>query len=101
MKSRRTKALAIPYRVKQAVFERDKGQCIVCGAPGLPEAHYIPRSKGGLGIEQNIVTLCRSCHNRYDQTEDRPYIRKQIMAYLSEKYKNWDETSLYYAKERL
>ena len=101
MKSRRTKALEIPKSVKRSVYDRDNGMCILCGAPGIPEAHYIPRSKGGLGIEQNIVTLCRSCHNRYDQTADRSYIRKQIMAYLSEKYKNWDETSLYYAKERL
>lgn len=53
----RTKACAISAATKDAVFKRDRGQCVLCGKPGLPEAHYIPRSKGGLGIEQNIVTL--------------------------------------------
>ena len=74
MKGRRTKALEIPRKVKIAVFERDNERCILCGSNGLPEAHYIPRSKGGLGIEQNIVTLCRECHRRYDQTTDRTNI---------------------------
>ena len=78
MKGRRTKALEIPQKVKRIVFERDNGQCILCGAPGLPEAHFIPRSKGGLGIEQNIVTLCRECHRRFDQSDDRKFIAEFI-----------------------
>ena len=32
----------------------------------MPNAHYISRAHGGLGIEENIVTLCLDCHNNYD-----------------------------------
>ena len=69
MKSKRTKALSITPKVKKTVYERDGGRCVLCGSPhGLPEAHYIPRSRGGLGIPENIVTLCRNCHRELDQT---------------------------------
>ena len=44
---KRTKACAISKKTKERVFERDMGACIFCGAPGLPEAHVIPRSHGG------------------------------------------------------
>ncbi len=58
-----TKATSIPKSVKEAVYERDGGRCILCGCNnGEPVAHVIRRSQGGRGIEQNIVTLCPSCH---------------------------------------
>ena len=99
MKNRRTKALEIPRKVKRIVFERDNERCIMCGSIGLPEAHFIPRSKGGLGIEENIVTLCRDCHRRFDQTTDRPYIKLFLRSYLMSKYPEWDENKLYYRKD--
>ena len=46
-------ATSIPAEVKKAVWERDNGRCIICGAPGNPWCHYIPRSALGLGVEQN------------------------------------------------
>ena len=60
MKSKRSKATDIPMSVKKKVWERDCGRCVVCGnhCNVMPNAHYIPRSKGGLGIEENIITLC-------------------------------------------
>lgn len=31
----------------------------MCGSSyAMPNAHYIARAQGGLGIEENIVTLC-------------------------------------------
>lgn len=97
--SRRTKALQIPKRVKDAVYERDGGRCIWCGsAEGLPEAHFISRAQGGLGIEENVLTLCRSCHRRYDQTEDRKDMRVFFQRYLQCKYQDWDEERLVYRK---
>lgn len=98
--SRRAKALDIPSYVKQAVNRRDGGRCVYCLDRGLPEAHYIPRSNGGLGIEQNILTLCRSCHDRFDHgdRETREGMREYFREYLMSKYPDWNETKLIYKK---
>lgn len=97
-KSRRTKALEIPPKVKQKVLERD-GACVWCGRPGQPNAHFIARSQGGLGIEENILTLCFDCHRRYDQTDQRAKMREYFKNYLQEQYPGWGESKLYYKKE--
>lgn len=94
---KRTKALAISPEVKQKVFERD-GCCIICGAQGQPNAHYISRAQGGLGIEQNIVTLCPECHMQYDQSANRESLRKEIAEYLQARYPDWNEIDLTYSK---
>lgn len=97
--NKRTKALQIPSRVKRIVHERDGGCCILCGAPGYPVAHYISRGQGGLGIEENVVTLCAGCHRAYDQGPHRKAIRAQLRAYLKGRYPGWDENNLIYRKE--
>ena len=98
-KSKRTKACDIPMSVKKKVWERDNFCCCVCGTPNaMPNVHFLPRSKGGLGIEQNIVTLCMQCHFNYDQTTQREVMGKFIKKYLNEKYDNWDEESLVYKR---
>jgi 5-methylcytosine-specific restriction endonuclease McrA len=96
-KSRRTKALEISSVVKQRVFERD-GWCVWCGKQGQPNAHFIARSHGGLGIEENILTLCSECHRRYDQSTDRQKMREYFKSYLMSKYPDWDESKLIYKK---
>ena len=106
MKSTRSKATDISESVKQRVWERDGGRCVVCGSHiAMPNAHYIPRSKGGLGIEENIITLCTSmtpnhCHERFDKgtQKEREQIRKIIRSYLQERYSNWNEENLVYHK---
>lgn len=106
-KSKRAKACDIPYKVKEIVFARDKGKCVVCknSYNVMPNAHYIPRSKGGLGIEQNIVTLCteltpNKCHRRFDfgTKKEREEIGSIIKNYLKSKYDNWNEEDLIYKK---
>ena len=97
-KSRRAKACDISRSVKRAVYARDGGICILCGRPGLPNAHFIPRSHNGLGIEENILTLCPECHMRYDQTEARAFLRSILERYLRRHYPGWEETELYYHK---
>lgn len=95
----RTKALDIPKEVKAAVWERDNRCCVLCGNPqASPNAHFIARSHGGLGIEKNIVTLCARCHRDYDQSPARSYIRTEIKHYLSIKYHDWKEEDLIYQK---
>ena len=98
--SKRAKALQIPKDVKKAVYERDNGLCVVCGRSGLPEAHFIPRSAGGLGIEQNIVCLCREHHDLFDfgDGEVVAAIADVIRAHLRECYPDWNENDLIYKK---
>ena len=107
MKSKRSKLTDIPMSVKKKVFERDNGCCVICGNNYnvMPNAHYIPRSKGGLGIEENIVTLCteltpNKCHRKYDfgTQEQQEKIHASIKNYLQSKYENWDEDKLVYKK---
>ncbi len=99
-KSKRSKACDIPMTVKKVVWERDGHRCIVCGnTQAMPNAHFIPRSKGGLGIEQNVVTLCLKCHNNYDNTVQRAFYRDYIKNYLRGKYgAEWSEEKLVYKK---
>lgn len=98
--AQRTKALEIPPRVKMAVLERDGGACIWCAKRGEPNAHYIPRSQGGLGIEENTLTLCWECHFQYDQSEHRPRMREFFKGYLKTKYPDWDEEKLKYSLQK-
>lgn len=99
MKSKRTKACEIPKRVKIKVWARDDYKCIFCGTTySLPEAHIVPRSKGGLGIEENIVTVCRECHNRMDQTTDRKQMLTFAIKYLMKFYPNWNVEEMRYKK---
>lgn len=100
MKRISTKACDISQSVKESVWERDRECCIYCGNPyASPNAHYIPRSQLGLGIEQNIVTLCANCHHNFDHTELRPFYKEYIRDYLKGKYEDWDETKLVYKKD--
>lgn len=100
MKTKRSKACDITQATKKKVWERDGERCIICGSPNaMPNAHFIPRSKGGLGIEQNIVTLCLNCHHAYDNTADRPIYREKIKSHLQGKYgAEWSEEQLLYKK---
>ena len=99
MKSKRSKACDIPTRVKKAVWERDKQHCIYCGSVrAMPNAHFISRAKGGLGIEENIVTLCQNCHYNFDMTDMREHYKEYIENYLKKKYPNWDKENLIYRR---
>ena len=90
--NKRTKALQIPPKVKARVWERDGQCCVYCGSQNAaPCAHYIARSHGGLGIEENILTLCQNCHRKYDQSTRRNEMRIFFRDYLQSKYPEWDE----------
>ena len=109
MSSKRTEAVSIPPQVKKAVAERDSVDghpcCIWCGKPApttnplaFSNAHYISRGQGGLGIEENILTLDWECHLRHDQSEHREEMREFFKNYLKSKYPDWDEDNLIYRK---
>lgn len=95
---KRTKACAISKKTKEIVKKRDGGCCIFCGAPGLPEAHYVARSHGGLGIPENIVTACRPCHDKMDNSDQRQQMLQVAADHLRRFYPAWDEKKLIYDK---
>lgn len=102
-KSRRANATSISPEVHDMVFLRDGGQCVYCHRKWpyvFPEAHYISRRKGGLGIPENILTLCRECHDRYDHgtKQEREGMREYFREYLMNLYEDWDESKLIYNK---
>ena len=97
--SKQSKACDISKKVKDEVWERDEHKCIICGSyQAMPNAHYIARSHGGLGIPQNIVTLCFFCHFNYDHSPVRKEYKNIIQAYLKSKYDVWNEQDLIYRK---
>ena len=98
--SKLSKATDIPPSVKEKVWERDDHRCVICGSPyAQPNAHYIRRSHGGLGIEQNVVTLCLNCHNDFDNGRCREEYGEMIRDYLKSKYPNWNEADLVFRKD--
>ena len=100
-KSARAKALDIPTKVKKRVWERDGQQCILCGNhEAMPNAHAIPRAQGGLGIEENVVTLCIRCHDALDHSTARKTLYAKVVAYLRGKYPDWDGIEKTYSKWR-
>ena len=105
--SKRSKACEISKEVKLKVYERDKHICVVCGKYVTWHnscCHYISRAGtyegSGLGIEENILTLCNNCHYRYDNTSLRPVLKEYLKNYLKSKYDNWNEENLVYNKWR-
>jgi 5-methylcytosine-specific restriction endonuclease McrA len=98
VKSKRTKACAISKAVKEAVWERDGGRCIICGSYNAsPNSHYIKRSQGGLGVEENITTMCLRCHEDFEGRK-RAELKPLVAAYLSKKHIGWCESKLIYKK---
>jgi len=53
----------IPQDVKAAVWQRDGGKCVQCGATDYLEYdHVIPYAKGGANTAENVQLLCRRCN---------------------------------------
>ena len=54
----------IPSPVKKAVWQRDKGKCVICGSgENLQFDHDLPYSRGGSSISaDNIRILCAECN---------------------------------------
>ena len=99
-----TKARDFDRKTKVAIMVRDSIDgwpcCVFCGAaapsntPVWSNAHFISRSQGGLGVEQNGLTLCPVCHPRYDQTTARSEMRGYFREYLQNHYPGWNEKIL-------
>jgi 5-methylcytosine-specific restriction endonuclease McrA len=50
-------------KLRQQVLRRDGWRCQSCGAMSNIEVHHKEfRSHSGDDLEQNLITLCNSCH---------------------------------------
>jgi len=68
---------AARQKLRMKVFVRDKRRCKICGAsPANNEHvelhlhHIFPYGMGGLTEENNLITLCNSCHKGLDPHQD-------------------------------
>lgn len=96
---------------RNKIKKRDRGQCIFCSmgyrksyecAIGeLQIMHYIPRSQGGLGTEQNGALGCIYHHQMMDNGLYGNEMRRMFREYLEEHYPNWNEEKLKYDKWKI
>lgn len=107
-----TNKLRFDKNVRQRIYERDNGGCIFCHmgymndctSPMLLEIadimHYIPKSKMGLGIEQNGAVGCRYHHHMLDNGNKgaRQEMLERFEEYLKGIYPDWEKEKLIYRK---
>ena len=65
---RLTRYVRIPYRgpvplTRRAVFARDGGRCVYCGAAATSLDHVVPKSRGGAHAWDNVVSACGRCNH--------------------------------------
>lgn len=98
--------------IAERIFERDGRQCLFCRLGyhmecksemllGIPDImHYINKSQGGLGIEENGVTGCRYHHGLLDNGHLglRDEMLEMMETHLKEHYPEWDKSKLVYNK---
>ena len=66
----------------------------------LVRMHILSRGlNGGMGIEENIVTLCQKCHYEEDFGKDSKVYEYSIENYLRNYYgEGWNKEKLIYKK---
>lgn len=65
----------------ERIWARDKGKCVLCGAPGQDGHHTVPKRTGGRGILSKLIdceilraVTCRDCHRGvHDRSEITSY----------------------------
>lgn len=104
-RSRQSRATDITEKVRRRVRERDGG-CVFCKmgmeAPYLcgnfEIMHYINRSRGGLGIEENLAVGCSYHHGRMDNGAEGRQMRERLEEYLKGIYPDWENVNKTYSK---
>lgn len=109
-----TKLLQFNKDTIKAIQQRDNYSCLFCRIGYHCEEfdpnkmdfivhdimHFIPKSKLGLGIEENGVEGCRYHHHLLDNGNQS--LRKEMLKimenYLKSFYPNWDKSNLVYKK---
>lgn len=98
------------------MVERDRNTCIFCDmgyemeGPGAEYGrsirdimHFIPRSRGGRGIEENLAVGCRYHHQMLDNGKEgrRKEMLELFESHLRIFYREWDKDGLVYRKGEL
>jgi 5-methylcytosine-specific restriction endonuclease McrA len=65
---RLTRFVKVPFRAtvpltRKAVFARDGGRCVYCGAAATSLDHVVPKSRGGAHSWDNVVSACGRCNH--------------------------------------
>lgn len=65
---RLTRFVRVPFRAtvpltRKAVFARDGGRCVYCGANATSLDHVVPKSRGGPHTWDNVVSACARCNH--------------------------------------
>jgi 5-methylcytosine-specific restriction endonuclease McrA len=70
-KSLRLKLDAKDYlALHRQILERDNWRCQACGSMRNLEVHHLQfRSHSGSDVEQNLLTLCATCHGEFHQRQ--------------------------------
>lgn len=109
---RQTRMHQFTKKEKERIYDRDQGTCIFCAlgyhmdckSPMLYQIldymHYINKSAGGLGIEQNAAIGCRYHHGLLDN--GHLGLRQEMLdifkKHLQDHYPGWDPEKLVYQK---
>jgi 5-methylcytosine-specific restriction endonuclease McrA len=101
--SYQSKACDVSPKIRDTVKRRDNMCCVVCGFPyALTIAHvFINRSHGGLGVKENLATLCIECHSKLDHGKKihSESVRVPLESYMNKLYPSLDIKKLKYEKE--
>ena len=109
--SKRSNKAEFSAKTRKIIEARDNG-CIFCQMRYRMEKalwldlntfsimHFIPRSSGGLGIEENAAVGCQYHHDMLDNGKDghREEMLELFEEYLSSMYGGWDKSKLKYDK---
>ncbi|GGK84755.1 hypothetical protein GCM10009067_41150 [Haloarcula sebkhae] len=61
--SRRSQAEKVSAATRERIIERDGNECLRCGGTeNLSPHHIIPVAVGGENTDENLATLCKTCH---------------------------------------
>ena len=67
----RMKRTGVSITIRREIFHRDNHRCMKCGRSKQLEVHHIlPVYQKGLNHPDNLITLCRKCH---EEAPDEPF----------------------------
>ena len=100
-KRRKKFVLDFPQHVKDSIKLRD-GKCCICQTRTeyLTAHHFVYKSAMGMGVIENGVALCHSCHDRVHRHDYDGELKQHLQEYLDRLYPEFDNSMRKYKKWR-